>query len=418
MSEEQGLTPAQRREQFRADWAEGLAEQAAGGPVGEFTSREAGTGLSGRLCWFSAPGRLVVVAGAHLSARDVDLALAFGLYHVKADQTLVLVIPHDEKASRATLVRAPWIDRPLEVWTYGPDLVEGVVPAASRVPLDSRERVLERYTVEGRWGYGHTPPPPDDYRDILGDRAEWIESLASWLAEHPDIDAEHRKTYAAWKCAGKIVLKAQRARGGLDLGAGIQYSKPTKAQKAPVKETCSGPLSAEQLSTLKAAVEGGVDEMLGGMGGLYLEHRLQAAISRQPKPILELASKPVAEYPAWRPYVKPRGRAFVDFLGVDAKGTLHVLETKVGGDVMMVLQGLDYWIWATANWGELSAQFRLDDQPKVEVDFLISQKHADEWLGPYSEAQSRALAPEVIHRFWKISDWDLGATAVILPLGG
>ena len=375
-------------------------------------------GLSGRLSWFSTPDRLVVVAGAFLSAGDVGLALAFGLHHVKADQVLVLVIPQDGRVSRATLVRSPWINRPLEVWTYDPTaLVGGISPAATRVQLDSRERVLERYTEKGGWGYGHTPPPPADYRVILGDRAEWVESLASWLAtERDDIDAEHRPSYAAWKCAGKIVLKVQRTRGGLNLSAGIQYSKPKKPEQAPLKVRVMAPLSEEQLSALQIAILGGVEEMANGLAGLYLEHQLQAAISRQEVPILELTSKPVAEYPAWRPYVKPSGRAFIDFLGVDEKGSLHVLETKVGGDVMMVLQGLDYWIWATANRDALSAQFGLEDHPKVEVDFLVGEKHAGEWLGPYSEAQSRALAPEVVHRFWKISDWDHGATPDVKPL--
>ena len=48
-------------------------------------------GLSGRLCWFSAPGRLVVVAGPYQGRRDVDLALAFGLHrHFGSEGGLVL----------------------------------------------------------------------------------------------------------------------------------------------------------------------------------------------------------------------------------------------------------------------------------------------------------------------------------------
>ena len=180
--------------------------------------------------------------------------------------------------------------------------------------------------------------------------------------------------------------------------------------------SCSGALSEDELSWLKADVGGAVEEMLAGMGGRYPEHRLQAMIARQEPPILGLQSL-VAECPAWRPYERPHGRAFLDFLGVDEKGTLHVLETKVGGDVMMVLQGLDYWIWATANWDALAEEFVLEDRPKVEVDFLVSEKGTDDVLGLYSEAEAKALATEVVHRFWKISNWEQGATPVIEPLG-
>src|SRR5664280_1207054 len=342
MSDKQVLTLAERRKRFRTNWAQGLAEKAAGGPVCGFTRREAHMGLSGRLCWFSAPGRLVVVAGPYQGRRDVDLALAFGLHHVKHDEDLVLVIPSEEAVSRATLVRAPWIDRPLEVWTYdlaGLERGEVSNTEPERPPLDSRQRVFEKYTGADGWGYGTTPTPPRDYRIVLGDQAAWVEELVSWLL-HRDLDAEHRKTYAAWKCAGKIVLKIQRSRGKLTLTAGIQYSNP---ERSPVKVICSGALSEEDLVKLKAGVSGAVTEMLDGMGGRYPEHRLQATIARQEPPILGLASNPVAEYAAWRPYERPRGRAFLDFLGVDEKGTLHVLETKVGGDVMLMLQGLDYW---------------------------------------------------------------------------
>ena len=45
----------------------------------------------------------------------------------------------------------------------------------------------------------------------------------------------------------------------------------------------------------------------------------------------------------------------IDFLGVDNSGHLHIVETKIGGDEMLVLQGLDYWIWAQRNLPQLIA---------------------------------------------------------------
>ncbi|MDZ7727117.1 MAG: hypothetical protein U5Q44_02375 [Dehalococcoidia bacterium] len=47
-------------------------------------------------------------------------------------------------------------------------------------------------------------------------------------------------------------------------------------------------------------------------------------------------------------------RGFVDFVGVDIDGGLHVVETKIGPDHMLGLQGIDYWAWVTAHRGEKS----------------------------------------------------------------
>ena len=48
------------------------------------------------------------------------------------------------------------------------------------------------------------------------------------------------------------------------------------------------------------------------------------------------------EFPAWRP--GSNRAAYIDFLANDAHGRLHVVETKIGADAMLVLQGLDYWL--------------------------------------------------------------------------
>ena len=407
MFDEKKLTLTERRARFSANWARGLAEQAGRGNVTAFTNQDATKKLSGLLDWYRARGRMVVLAGPN-GPRDVDLALAFGLHHVRPEDTLVVVVPADESTSRATLARAPFINRSLEVWTYDLDALErGESVTTERRPLDSPDEVFAKYRDAEGWAYGTTRPRPGNHVSFLGEQGAWVEDLTSWLEADDRLDAEHTDGYLAWKCRGKIVLRIQRTRRELTLTAGIQYSDPAKT---PTTVPCTGLLSPVQLRTLEAAVSAAVEELADGFGGRYPEHRLQAAISHLDPPILGLANSPVPECAAWRPYAPPSGRAFLDFLGVDPKGTLHVLETKVGGDKMMVLQGLDYWIWAMANWDGLVAQFGLGNHPKVEVDFVLSQKGTAKLPGPYTKAQSQALAPEVVHQFWEISNWDQEAT--------
>jgi len=83
---------------------------------------------------------------------------------------------------------------------------------------------------------------------------------------------------------------------------------------------------------------------------------------------------------------------------------------------MMVLQGLDYWIWATANLKALGkADFGVES-PGVELDFLVV-RNGGKMLSPYSASQSRALDSEVVHQFWEISEWGPGVIPIIEPLG-
>lgn len=74
------------------------------------------------------------------------------------------------------------------------------------------------------------------------------------------------------------------------------------------------------------------------------------------------------ELPAWRPSGSagtkqrtPRGRGFVDLAGLDATGTLLLVEPELRGDHMLVLQGLDYRSRAEANRARLT-QPRLSDR--------------------------------------------------------
>jgi hypothetical protein len=135
-----------------------------------------------------------------------------------------------------------------------------------------------------------------------------------------------------------------------------------------------------------------------------IESRLQACLAAADMPGLGLVSGPVREYPAWRPMGR---RGFLDFLGIDRRNRLHVVETKVGGDGMLVVQALDYLIWVTAR----AAQIREDrgwptpeTEGKVHIDLVLAPKDNAPALGPYTASQLEALAGDVSWRVFLVAD--------------
>ena len=406
--------PEQRR-RFSGGPALKLARQVAGGPVVQIFRGSDGRALTTRAAWFKAPGLLVVVCGPFESAADVDLALAYGLHHSSEHAELVLVIPAGEEAGRATRARQPWIAKPLDVWTYDVEaLSSGGTPSARFRRPRTRAEVLSKYGTSTGWGYGvEAAFRPDDHIDTLGTKYAWIERLVAWLEADEDIAPTHTKNYLAWSCAGKIVLKITVAAAHLSISAGIQHSEESRK---PLVIRIGTDLDPVQLHRIIAKMAAAAALLLGGNDGLYPEHRLQASIMKMDPPLLDLASPLRPEFPAWRPYPKPRGRAFVDFVGVDCEGSIHLVETKVGGDVMLVLQGLDYWIWAMANRGELSRMFGATTRkPQISIDFVVSKKGRGGCLSPYTAAQSAALDPVVGKRFWEITGWQDGSRPLLTP---
>ena len=75
------------------------------------------------------------------------------------------------------------------------------------------------------------------------------------------------------------------------------------------------------------------------------ESVFQAYLARHPH-LLGLDRTVCREFPARR---VGGGLGYIDLLGPDGDGRVHLVETKRDTDVMLVLQGLDYWIWADAH---------------------------------------------------------------------
>jgi hypothetical protein len=176
--------------------------------------------------------------------------------------------------------------------------------------------------------------------------------------------------------------------------------------------TLTGPLPATEVQPIKDRVQQGCVERLSGAAHKADEHWLQSVLRRHPE-ALGLEQPVLRELPSWRPsgslgtrQLEPRGRGFVDLAGLDAAGNLLLVETKLGADDMLVLQGLDYLIWAEANRERLTT--RLDAQRDIpfEIAYCVGGKQG----GPpawsrHSRAQLGALAPDLRWHVQEVTDW-------------
>jgi hypothetical protein len=385
------------RDQFAAAHADSLAEQTG---AAASSRRPASSGRSSRYVWYQDDQTLTLVVGAQEEAY-CDTALAVGL-NERGGRALRLVLPVGW--FEPTSHRWAWLreDLPLSVWSHD-------TSTATQLDRPTREDTMA--LVEG----------PEDPVLFLGDRTEWVAPLMRWAGEHPNLDPSHRRDVRAWQCRGQRVLRIKRTRQGLDVVAGIDWGA-TSPHPTPDALAITGPLTTEQLSRLKGDVENGcgermsagdpADDMSAGIAHSANEHWLQAVLRRHPER-LGLEQPVLREVAAWRPtgslkstQGKARGRGFVDLAGLDDTGVLTLVETKLDEDDMLVLQGLDYRIWAEANLARLAA--RLDCQPHIpiEICYAVASKGDGEpkW-SRHAAAQFDALAPDIGWHVQHVTGW-------------
>ncbi len=90
------------------------------------------------------------------------------------------------------------------------------------------------------------------------------------------------------------------------------------------------------------------------------------------------------------------------------------METKLGGDHMLVLQGLDYRIWAEANRARLMQRLDCRTEVPFEISYCVGGKGGGtpSW-SVHAAAQLNALAPDLRWHVQEVTDWtddDLKAT--------
>ena len=379
------MTLAQQRKDWVAttDVALGQAVCAAAQPGG----------TAGRVpsvfAWFADNDILLAVGRPGERQVDLDQALAYGIAEA-GDRELVLVLP--EGNEEPTRRRLPWLDVPVRLYTF-----TGNGPPEPVPPL-ARTEVLDGY-----------PDALVTESHDLGDRAEWVDRLVRWAAGTPELVAAHRRSYLAWHCRGRKVLGVRRSRGGLTVTAGVHSSK---TDRPPLSLELSAALPADGFHRVTAVASTAIVDRLTGADVANAEHELQERLAQLHR---RLRLRHLArEFPATRTGGE---RGYIDFLAVGADRRLHVVETKIGPDPMLILQGLDYWIWASAHHDELVAHFTdqfdtdLDPHAPPVIDFVLGAK-AGRYHHPVTAAVVTALDGSIRWRFHTIDGWDHEDTVI------
>jgi hypothetical protein len=364
-----GVKPSPRR----------LAEM-VGGPTSPFTTAAR---LSTLCSFFADETRLLIVVTAD-QQNAADQSLAWGLAH-RGDRELSLVIP--EHLAQPTQLRVPWLMPQVRVFTVRGDRVDEPGPL-------SHEQSIAGYR---HWVGGAAAQ--------LGGRDTWIRGVLDWLATVPAIERIERSSYVAWHVRGRQVLKAAASKTTLSVTAGVDAQGEFHGKTA-VKAKLTGPADDALVLDLIAAVAHAAADRLRGVDDGHREHLMQAAL--QPTDI-GLADWR-REFPAWRP--GSTRSAFIDFLGVDSGQRVHVVETKIGADTMLVLQGLDYWLWARANHDKVAATLESNSDRLPIIDYVVAPEvEGGELLSPYVPAQAEALHRTIPWRFTTLARYDDPASA-------
>lgn len=400
MTAERKKEITEQRRTFRTGLAPKLATQAEC-PTTPAKARP-GTNLSDAMCFFADAGRMVVVVGQHEMDGDLGLALSYGLHHAHG-RPLTLILPKDSEGP--TLQRLAWLEAPVTVWTHdGAGNTRKCRPASRQEILKGIDDDLEEGAAD------------------LSGREVWIAELLDWARAESNLTHINRKSYVAWHCRGRQVLAIQRTGKGLSITAGVNYKKPTLDKPdhkkptldrpKPVVELVTSSITGDQLSRIRTAVEAAVRGELAGNDATNEEHRLQHALASNVG-LLNLREVR-REFPAARPGTP---RAYIDFLGLDASGGLHIIETKIGEDAMIVLQGLDYWVWVSAHIKELERYFGVPKFSSIAVDFVVGpKKKANALVDDYTITLASVLCAEVSWRFHRVEGWRTPPPTVV-PLG-
>jgi hypothetical protein len=396
------MTLHEDRDRFASGLARRLVD-ALGGPAGCDGLPER---RSRHFAYRADDQRLFVLAGPQEAARPatLDLALAYGLSYA-GDRDLTVVLPL--AGTEATVRRAAWLDVPVRVAEYdptdpAPDPRPRVVPA--------RAVVLEQ--LQGR---PLVPVPgPGEPAELSS-----VRTLAAWADRHPELRPAHRNGYRAWHCRGRSVLRITSDAMGLVVQAGVDATDQGRRFPAPLELRVAGELTTDQLAHVCRVVRTAVDQRLTGPDRQPSEHWFQAILRDAPDLLGLCRGNVLREVPAFRPEAGTAlRRGFADLVGVTRDGRIAVVETKLGADPLLVLQGLDYWTWATAHRGELAGMLGLEPAGDLQVELVFGVDASDgrPRVGRHMAAQAQALAGVVRWRVVGVEGWFAGRPrAVRLP---
>ncbi len=355
-----------------------------GGPVDAFEVK----GRLSTLCSFFADNdRLLVIAKPFVDQSSADHALAWGLAY-RGDRQLSVLLP--VAVAEPSLLRAPWFAPTVRILTYENDRVDEPDPLTHLESIDRYRHWVEEAPAE------------------LGHQSTWVQPLLGWLRTVPAMEPVARNSYVAWHVHGRQVLKMTPGKNRLAIVAGVDAQSEFHGRE-PVKVSLSGPAPDHLILQMMAATALAAADRLQGVDNTHVEHRLQSVLN--PASLGLRTWK--REFPAWRP--GSNRSAFVDFLAVDERGQVNVVETKIGPDTMLVFQGLDYWLWCRANAANVGAALQTSNTSPPVINFVVAPKTpGGELVSQYTAAQVEALHRTIRWRFVLVDDPEVAASVVPL----
>jgi hypothetical protein len=335
--------------------------------------------------FFSAPDELVLVVSSETSEL-LDNLLVFGLHHGHG-RHLHLVFPRQTEetpvAAESTRIRAAFLRTPVHVWTF-----------LESAPARGTLRALEPYTRAEALEVSRREEARGQKTGVV-DAAPWIIALRSWASLAGLL---HDSGRGKWYLNGASMMELTTNSRGSRLVVGARSGERPRDEHAVALDD---ELTLQQWGRIASRIaEDSNSQWFQKRLRDYPEHDIQDAIGRN---LIDLgwdAEVLLREYPATRPN---GGLGLIDFLGLDQTGTLRIVETKIGdGDRMMPLQGLDYWIWATAN-KHLVENAMGRPFTGIRLDFVIGRspkKRPDaQILNTYAPAALRSLEHDIA---WEI----------------
>jgi hypothetical protein len=361
--------------------------------------------VSARFACFDSDDALIMVAGVQ-EGRDCDLALAYGLTQRKG-RRLVLVIPR--RHGLATMQRSGFLQaeqRPT-VWFHDVEPGRAIDGAPQKQDRLTPDHALAR--LRDKVG----PDPLGELRraatpGYLGARGDQIIDLVEWATGHRFLDPAHRRGERAWHCMGQKVLSIKgSADKGLVIGAGIHAEADLEWR--PFKLAGGRPLSRAGFRSITEQVEAGIDARWHDpLRHRPDEHWLQAVIRQQPD-LVGVEQPALREVPAWRPVggTQRWGRGFIDLIGLDGRGDIRIVETKLAAnpDELLILQGLDYYVWAQVYLDALRLRLFAAKQAALEVHYVIGADPGGGAVHVSRFAQAQAKALDIPWRFQVVTDW-------------
>ncbi len=370
-----------QREDFRQA-AASLAGAVARKPVERWAP---GFRLTQRAEWFcTSAGSLITVVGDHERTDDINAVLGFVL-GVMGDVTSDLVLPAGKEGP--TLRRLRFLTYPIRVWTHMNGAIEEAI-------VPTRPEVLSFYD-----------DPLVLHDHDIGDSADWITGLIEWA--DAELDQAHRPSYLSWHYQGRKVLQVQRSGSVLRVVAGTQYKdSANRGLPQPVSVRVDTDLSRLQEERLKVAIGRAIVDRESRFDEANAEHRFQSGLAAAHQRLGYSLMR--REVPA-----KRTGRGFVDFLATTT-ANLIVVETKRGPDAQLALQGLDYWLWATAHAEDLATALHASPKNPVQIDFVVDGS-VRPVVSPYTAAQVEALDGSIPWRFRAV-DWEANDDPTVVDL--